>query len=63
MRYESGVDGIGIGRSDRYTRSTRRGCLARGSVVSLDCVGLDTGSNTGTKGVDSNSTVGCLTSN
>ena len=36
--------------------------MARGSVVSLDCVGLD-GCSTGTKGVVSNSTVGCLTSN
>ena len=35
MRCERGVDGIGIGRGDGYTRSPRRGCLARGSVVAL----------------------------
>ena len=45
-----------------YTRSPIRGCFARGSVVSLCCVGFHTGSSTGKKGVVSNSTVGCLTS-
>ena len=62
MCCESGVDGIGIGNGDGYTRSPMRGCFSRGSVVSLSCVGFDIGSNTGKKGVVSNSTVGCLTS-
>ena len=36
-----------------------RGCFARRSVVSLSCVGFDTGPNAGRKDVVSNSTVGC----
>ena len=31
------------------TLSPMRGCFARGSVVSLSCVGFDTGSNAGKK--------------
>ena len=59
MCCESGVDGIGSGNGDGYTRSPMRGCFACGSVVSLCCVDFDTGSSTGKKGVVSNSTVGC----
>ena len=47
MFCECGVDGIGIGNGDGYTFSPMRGCFARGSVVSLSCVGFDTGSNAG----------------
>ena len=36
-----------------------RGCFARGSVLSLSCVGFDTGPNAGKNVVVSNSTVGC----
>ena len=61
MFCECGVDGIGIGIGNGvgYTLSQMRGCFARGSVVSLSCVGFDTGSNTGKKGAVSNCTVGC----
>ena len=41
------------------TLSPMRGCFARGSVVSLSCVGFDTGPNAGKKDAVSNSTVGC----
>ena len=51
------MDGIGIGNGDGYTLSPMRGCVARGSIVSLSCVGFDTGPNAGKKDV-SNSTVG-----
>ena len=40
-----------------YTLSPMRGCFARGSVVSLSCVGFDTGSNAGSKDVVSKSAV------
>ena len=53
MCCESGVDGIGIGNGDGDTRSPIRGCFARGSVVSLGCVGW---CNAGKKGVVSNYT-------
>ena len=59
MFCECGVGGIGIGNGDGYTLSPMRGCFARGSVVSLSCVGFDTGSNAGKKDAVSNFTVGC----
>ena len=52
MFCECEVDGIGIGNGDGYTLSPLLGCFARGSVVLLNCVGVDTRSNAGSVNLD-----------